>query len=237
MVPSFQRSADFAVSKPAGEPCRWLADHRCTIHGSLGAKGYAGCVVFECFGAGQRLSAEAGAITPDGFSRAVLVHRVLWLLRWAGQALERAPAAAARHRTAVDRAFARLAAVELQAPPHAMMGEVDAANTILREVASDLRASSPGPREELSGAMLVGADLRERDLRGADLRGARLVGARLDGLDLALADLTGADLRGAALHGTDLRHALFLAADQVRAARWGEGTALPEPLRQELQGA
>ena len=67
VVPSFQRSADFAVSKPAGEPCRWLADHRCTIHGSLGAKGYAGCVVFECFGAGQRLSAEAGSGTLYGF--------------------------------------------------------------------------------------------------------------------------------------------------------------------------
>ncbi|MFD3569134.1 pentapeptide repeat-containing protein, partial [Streptomyces sp. NPDC058667] len=53
----FAKSADFAVDKPPGEPCRNLQeDFRCGIHTRLRPSGFQGCTVYDCFGAGQQVS-------------------------------------------------------------------------------------------------------------------------------------------------------------------------------------
>ncbi|MRT44737.1 pentapeptide repeat-containing protein, partial [Xylella fastidiosa subsp. multiplex] len=50
----FTASADFAIDKEAGRPCPNLrTDHRCGIHARLRDKGFTGCTVYDCFGAGQ----------------------------------------------------------------------------------------------------------------------------------------------------------------------------------------
>ncbi len=55
----FAKSADFAMDKDAGEPCRnLLADFRCGIHADLRERGFQGCTVFDCFGAGQKVSQQ-----------------------------------------------------------------------------------------------------------------------------------------------------------------------------------
>ena len=57
VAPAFAASADFAIDKPAGRPCPNLgADFRCGIHHELRGRGFAGCAVFDCFGAGQRIA-------------------------------------------------------------------------------------------------------------------------------------------------------------------------------------
>ncbi|OMQ12907.1 hypothetical protein A7K94_0221420 [Modestobacter sp. VKM Ac-2676] len=62
VAPAFTASADFAFDKPAGTPCRHLrADTRCNVHAQLRDRGMPGCVVFDCFGAGQRVTALTGA--------------------------------------------------------------------------------------------------------------------------------------------------------------------------------
>ena len=58
-APAFAVSADFALDKPAGQPCPHLgAGFRCGIHGRLRAHGFPGCAVYDCFGAGQRVTQE-----------------------------------------------------------------------------------------------------------------------------------------------------------------------------------
>ncbi|CAM5481560.1 hypothetical protein SHIRM173S_07111 [Streptomyces hirsutus] len=53
----FTASAAFAVDKEAGRPCRNLReDHRCGIHARLRQEGFSGCTVYDCFGAGQKVS-------------------------------------------------------------------------------------------------------------------------------------------------------------------------------------
>ncbi|HJX43921.1 MAG TPA: pentapeptide repeat-containing protein, partial [Geodermatophilus sp.] len=59
VLPAFAASADFAVDKPAGRPCLHLTglqvgDARCGIHADLRQRGFPGCTVFDCFGAGQQ---------------------------------------------------------------------------------------------------------------------------------------------------------------------------------------
>lgn len=56
MALAFDKSEKFAIDKAAGTPCPHLGpDHRCTIHGQLDSAGFAGCVQYDCLGAGQRL--------------------------------------------------------------------------------------------------------------------------------------------------------------------------------------
>ena len=51
---AFDRSALFAYDKEAGEACRHLGhDGRCTVHAFRREAGFAGCVGYDCLGAGQ----------------------------------------------------------------------------------------------------------------------------------------------------------------------------------------
>ena len=57
VAPAFSASADFAIDKAAGRPCPNLrADNRCQIHAELRPRGFPGCAVYDCFGAGQKVA-------------------------------------------------------------------------------------------------------------------------------------------------------------------------------------
>lgn len=243
---AFTRSADFAHDKPAGEPCRNLAaDHSCTIHAELRPRGYRGCTVYDCFGAGQRLSQlTAGDRQDDGTARSDLfaalpimraLHELQW---WIAEALAH-PAALPQRPALLEAAEAteRLAAAGLDA---VLTLDLDAARAsvlpLLAGVAAAARRGLPAPtrmRGRTIGprADLLGARLDEVDLRGADLRGALLIAASVRGADFSGADLLAADLRDADLSGADLSTALFLTQPQVTAARGDDATRLPAGLR------
>lgn len=235
-VPSFSRGADFALDKPAETACPNLGDDdRCGIHPVLRERGFPGCVVYDCFGAGQQITQR----TWPGLDRGdrVVLHQVAtvfpvvralqelrWLVRAAGEldlpadlAAELA-AAGAELAARVDGGVEELR----EQPVDAVRAQV---NGLLTRAGAHARRGVRRPRE-LRGADLAGADLRGADLRGALLRGAVLLGADLSGADLRLADLTGADVRGARLHGADLRGALFLTRAQLEAAVGDAATRL-----------
>lgn len=57
VAPAFSASADFAITKKAGQACPHLhPDFRCGIHTELRQQGFRGCTVYDCFGAGQKVS-------------------------------------------------------------------------------------------------------------------------------------------------------------------------------------
>jgi hypothetical protein len=61
VVHPFDADQGFGFDKPAREPCRHLqSDSRCAIHAQLMAQGFAGCVSFDCYGAGQRVTQQFG---------------------------------------------------------------------------------------------------------------------------------------------------------------------------------
>lgn len=237
------RSADFAVNKAAGTPCRNLRDDfRCGIHARLRTEGFPGCTVYDCFGAGQKVSVEifggrdwrgapeTAQLMFEVFPVVRQLHELLWYLT---EAAALAPARTLRpeiRRTLeATEALTRLdaaALAELDVAAH--RGEVA---VLLGRVSELVRATAPGRRKRgHRGGDLVGARLRKADLRGADLRGAYLIAADLAGADLRLADLIGADFRDADLSGADLTGALFLTQAQVNAARGSAATRLPSLL-------
>jgi hypothetical protein len=242
VAPAFAASADFAIDKPAGTPCPNLqSDFRCGIHDRLRDRGFPGCTVFDCFGAGQRITQEtfggsSWGETPGLAEQqfAVLpvmrqLHEILWYLTEAAEL----SAAALLHdevRTARERTerLAAGSADELTAlDVTAFRGTV---GDLLQRVSELARAGVPKRARDRRGADLMGKDLRKARLRGASLRGAYLIGADLRGADLRTADLLGADLRAADVRGTDLGECLFLTQPQVEAARGDAATTIPAVL-------
>jgi uncharacterized protein YjbI with pentapeptide repeats len=236
-APAFAASADFALDKPAGQPCPHLSGQfRCGIHSRLRASGFPGCAVYDCFGAGQRVTQETFGgrdwrQAPDAarmfavFGVMRQLHEMLWYL---GEAV-----AAVSGPLRADLRQAAAATGELASGSPGALAVLDVAahrqhvNALLLQASVAARApASPGA--ELRGADLAGQDLRGSDLSGASLRGACLIGTDLRGAALWLADLTGADLRGARLDGADLGGSLFLTQSQLDAAAGDAGTRLPD---------
>ncbi|WP_369138508.1 pentapeptide repeat-containing protein [Modestobacter versicolor] len=242
VLPAFAASADFAIDKPAGAPCpNLLADDRCGVHDQLRDRGFPGCVVFDCLGAGQRLTQETfggrswrdDPATARAMAATFPVMRQLTELLWhLTEARTLVPAGALR-RSVVD-LLARTTAHAAASPDELAALDVGAlrraAGELLGRVSAQARADVPGRARDRAGADLMGADLRGASLHGASLRGAYLIGADLRGADLRRADLLGTDLRAADLRGADLTGALFLTQPQLTAAVGDAGTVLPPAL-------
>lgn len=245
VAPAFARSSDFAIDKPHGEPCPNLGDDfGCRIHDRLRNSGFRGCVVFECYGAGQRIAQE----TFDGVSwreapesrnlmfEAFAVMRPLHeLLAYLAEA---ATWLAAEPIRAELEAKVREVDAIASSPAEALVGvDVDAvrgpAALLLRTASELVRVDAVGRRaaDRAPGPDLLGASLHKENLRGASLRGALLIAADLRGADLRQADLIGADLRDANVAGADLTGALFLTESQLEAARGDAATRISPTLR------
>ncbi|MEU7135402.1 pentapeptide repeat-containing protein [Streptomyces sp. NPDC046261] len=240
----FAASADFAADKNAGKPCANLrTDFRCGIHTRLRKSGFRGCTVYDCFGAGQKVSQvtfggrdwrqapETAQLMFDVFPVVRQLHELLWYL---SEALTLAPARPvhADLRRALDETE-RLTLLDA-----GQLADVDVAahrqqvNTLLLRTSELVRAKAAAGRKQKDrrGADLMGARLKGADLRGANLRGAYLIAADLSRADLRDADLIGADFRDADLSGADLTGSLFLTQPQLNSAKGDAATKLPPAL-------
>jgi uncharacterized protein YjbI with pentapeptide repeats len=242
IAPAFSASADFAISKPAGQPCPNLQpDFRCSIHDRLRPRGFGGCTAYDCFGAGQQVAQvtfggrdwrQAPEIAAQMFGVFGIVRQLHELLWYLSEALAMRPA-----RPLHGELSAALQETERLAggSPGALAAlDVNAhrrnVNALLLRASELVRVAARGQAADHRGADLTGKDLSGAGLAAASLRGACLIGADLSGADLRGADFTGADLRGADLSGADLTGSIFLTQSQVDAAKGDPGTKLPTSL-------
>ena len=242
VVPAFSASADFAITKNAGQACPHLqSDFRCSIHPRLRQQGFRGCTVYDCFGAGQKVS----QVTFGGqdwrraprtakqmfevFSIMRNLHELLWYLTEA-LTLQLAHPLHGELTLALSETE-RLthnspdALLDLNVAAHRR--EI---NALLLRTSELVRAQVQHKKKDYRGADLIGAKLKNADLRGANLRGAYLIGADLRGANLEMADLIGADLRDTDLRGADLTETIFLIQSQLNAAKGDTETKLPPAL-------
>ncbi|WP_223199197.1 pentapeptide repeat-containing protein [Solihabitans fulvus] len=242
VAPAFSASTDFAIDKPAGKPCPNLgADFGCTIHDSLRQRGFPGCTVYDCFGAGQRIaqvtfggqdwrsSPRLAARMFEAFPVMRNLHELLWYL---SEALTLSPARSVHGE--LRKALEEIERHTHSDPETLVRLDVDAlrreVNPLLSRASELVRARAKRRGADHRGADLIGRDLRTANLRGANLRGAYLIGANLGGVDLSLADVIGADVRGANLGGADLTRTIFLTQSQLDAAKGDLDTKLPASL-------
>ncbi|PFN99653.1 oxetanocin A resistance protein [Bacillus sp. AFS076308] len=238
----FAASSDFALNKNGGTPCPNLqSDFRCGIHQNLRQKGFKGCTVYECFGAGQKVSQVTfqgkdwrnhTEIAKEMFGVFPIVqqlHEMLWYLT---EALS-LKATASIH-TELRQAIEQTEKLTLLSPGGLTQLDVPAhraeVNTLLLKTSELVRADSRPKHKIPRGTDLIGAKLKKADLRGANLRGAYLIAADLREADLRTVDFIGADLRDANLSGADLTGSIFLTQAQINAAKGDTETKLPPSL-------
>jgi hypothetical protein len=238
----FAASADFAVDKDAGQPCGNLqADFRCGIHVRLREQGFPGCAVFDCFGAGQKVSQSTfggqdwrqGPHTArrmfDVFPVMRQLHELLWYLAeaWALPPARPLRRDLRRALNDIDRRTRSSAEMLADLDVAALRHDV---NALLVRTSELVWAGVPGRKKNYGGADLIGAKLMGANLRGANLRGAYLIAADLKNADLRAADLIGADFRDADLSGADLTGSIFLTQSQLNAAKGDAATKVPPAL-------
>lgn len=244
---SFAASVDFLIDKEAGKPCTNLQpDFRCGVHTNLRTLGFRGCTVYDCFGAGQKVSQltfggnnwryapETAQLMFEVFPIMNNLHELLWYLKEA-LSLPEASCIYPELRSAYDMTeqFTLLdpdSLLQIDVTTHRDNVNVLLLRTseLLRTAAlQKLKNSSKRHKTYGRGTDLIGANLRGADLRGANLRGAYLIAADLRGADLRAADLIGADFRDADLRGADLSQSIFLTQTQLNSAKGDLSTKIP----------
>jgi uncharacterized protein YjbI with pentapeptide repeats len=227
----FAAGSGFGLDKPGGTPCPNLADDdRCSIHATLREDGWAGCTIFDCFGAGQQVSqvTYAGVSWREhdnlGEMAAVLsvMRQLHEMLAHLTEVRARLPDAAAPS-TAYDE-IVRLTATT---PDDLLAVDIDELRERVSDVLADASRQIRGADAPAPGRDLAGRDLRRTDVRRADLRGTLLIRADLRDCDLTDTDLLGADVRDADARGADLTHALFVSQAQLNALRGDSLTRIP----------
>jgi len=241
----YAKSADFALDKDGGTSCSNLqSDYRCGIHNNLRSKGFRGCAVYECFGAGQKVS----QVTYDGnewrdhpevakemfkvFPIMQQLHEMLYYLNEALSLEETQPIyqdlQAALEETEHLTRLSPQSIMELNVPVQRAI-----INDLLLRTSELVRAKvPPNKNKKISrGIDLLGANLRGANLKGANLRGALLIAADLREADMRVTDLIGADFRDADLRSANLTGSIFLTQAQINSAKGDMKTKLPSTLR------
>ncbi|QAA33430.1 pentapeptide repeat-containing protein [Clostridium manihotivorum] len=111
----------------------------------------------------------------------------------------------------------------------------DRVNLLLKKTSKEVRSTLLKGRENnlkqkrrVAGRLdLIGAELKKTNLRGADLSGALLMAADLRNNELNCTDLIGADLRDADLRGADLTNTIYITQAQINTAKGDLSTKLP----------
>ena len=98
VAPAFDADQGFGYNKTAHIPCTNLLDnYRCAVHQDLAKCGFAGCIVYDCHGAGKwvtqvlfkgaswRDSPQTGQAMFAAFSRQTVLHELMLLLTTAMQ--------------------------------------------------------------------------------------------------------------------------------------------------------
>ncbi|SDQ93568.1 pentapeptide repeat-containing protein [Virgibacillus salinus] len=241
----YAESADFPFNKDGGEPCRHLCSNNlCSIHDQLRDKGFRGCVAYECFGAGQRVSqviykgedwrkeSERAEEMFAVFPIVQQLHEMLWYLKQALGLKE-----TQSFQPSLQKIYEETVDLTIKTPKEILEIDIVAhrsnVNALLIETSKLYRAdliNKSKKKREKKDLDYLGANLKGLDLQGADFRGKLMIAANLSHSDLRKADFIGADLRDAELSGANLKEALFLTQSQINSAKGDNHTQIPDYL-------
>jgi uncharacterized protein YjbI with pentapeptide repeats len=241
----YAESVDFAKNKDAGTPCMHLdSDYRCKIHQNLRTSGFKGCTVYECYGAGQKVSQQTyhGVSWRDSpniademfrvFPIMQQLHEMLYYIQEALNLQEAAPLHGKLQliykETEILTNGSPTSLLELDVPTHRQV-----VSDLLFEASKMARAKVKGGKNKKYKANttdFIGANFKSANLKGVSFKGAYLIAANLRDADLRVCDFLGADLRDADLSGANLTGSIFLTQAQVNAAKGDKMTKLPKSI-------
>ncbi len=238
-------SSDFAINKSAGAPCINLqGDFRCKIHQNLREKGFKGCTVFDCLGAGQKVSQatfngqswkEHPEIANKMFRVFPVMEQLYEMIAFIAEALTYDVAQSLRDK--LNKQIEKLQSLTDMDADSLLSLDMTSCrfpvNELLLETSESIRSGLSSKvfaikkGKKCRGADWIGKNLVGKDLRTTDLRGAYLIATDFRNADLRGVDLIGADLRDANLMGANLSTSMFLTQMQINSAKGNDKTILP----------
>ncbi|SOC22564.1 uncharacterized protein YjbI with pentapeptide repeats [Ureibacillus xyleni] len=236
----YAQSADFAVNKDGGTPCNNLDENfRCRIHSDLRNKGFKGCTVYECFGAGQHVSQDTfhgqdwrkhPEIANEMFNVFPKMQQLYEMLYYLQEGLNLKKTQPLHNE--IVKVMEDIVALTELSPKYILELDIPQhrahVSNILEKISSLVRGNEKTQLKNTGN--LFGANLKGKNLKGSNFRGSFLIAANLSNADLRNCDFLGADLRDTNLSNANLTGSIFLTQAQVNAANGDKQTKLPQHL-------
>ncbi len=230
----YSKTDGFPEDKPANVPCKHLEPHfKCAIHSQLFEKNLKGCLIYECFGAGQKVTQMYTGIgnwsTSPTLRKEIYevfltireLHQMCWYLI---QGLNMNTSSEVNKEiTLLIEENRQIAHQE----PHKLL-KYDLydyrtrTNNILHLLTEkNAKSSSKSPKS------FFGKNFRGKNLDGENFSMSYLIASNLEGCSLKGTNFLGADMRDAIVKNTDLSKSLFLTQMQINSTKGNSTTKLP----------
>lgn len=229
----------FPENKEAGVPCKHLmSNFRCDIHSVLANKNMKGCLAYDCFGAGQKVtqsfypnedwktnSEKANEIF-QVFMIVFQLHQMAWYL------LESLPLVTDEHlKSVIDELITKNKQMTSCTSDEILHMNIEeyrtSVNQVLKKVSGRIAVLHSN---ETDSKDCLGKNFRHANLDGRDFSMALMIAANLEGCSLRGTNFLGADIRDANIKDTDLSGCIFLTQMQINSAKGNSNTKLPTNL-------
>ncbi|BCJ96800.1 hypothetical protein acsn021_43690 [Anaerocolumna cellulosilytica] len=236
----FSEMDGFPEDKAAGKPCINLqSDFRCKVHTELMKRNMKGCIGYDCFGAGQKVTEaiyNSNWRTEPTKSQEMFnvflvtfqIHQILYFLAEAKTIIP------ARELWSRLNALIKEGRDICKASPHdILLYDIDGyrkqVNECLRKVKNLVKSIYNHKKEEYK-RNFIGKSYKGKKFDGVDLSMSLLISTNFEGCSFHGANFLGADTRDTNFNSADLREAVFLTQGQVNSARGNSDTKLPRKL-------
>ena len=236
----FAKTEGFSKDKPAGKPCHHLQkDFRCAIHAQLSQQKLKGCLAYDCFGAGQKVTQSLyndnnWQASPQSaqqmfavFSTVFQLHQMLWyLLEAVDLSIDQKTKMVLENLIGENQHLTSLAPEQLASLDIAPYRQ--RVNEQLKSICVQMaRKCQKGAKAN----DYIGRNFKKGDLRGRDFSMTLMIAADLEGCQLQGANFLGADMRDVNIKNTDLSQCLFLTQGQINHTKGNSQTKLPSYLK------
>ncbi len=222
----------FPYDKVAGTPCKnLLSDFRCHSHHELIERKLKGCLSYDCFGAGQKVTqiiykGEDWRKSPhcrqqmfEVFHIVTQLHQVLWYLLETYRMSNNQ-----KMQEDIRTLIRKNEHMTTLSPNEILMLDIESYRKSVNTILKGINTSQPKKVD------YMGKNFKRANLDGKDFSMSFLIMANLEGCSLKGTNFLGADLRDTNIQNTDLSESIFLTQMQVNAARGNKATQLPKHL-------
>lgn len=236
----FSKTDGFPEDKISGKPCSHLQDnYQCDIHEQLQQRGMKGCIGYDCFGAGPKVTQDLfeghtwreylrTGRDKDIFDTFVVVFHLYQIRYFLAEALTIIPA-----KKMSDEILGLLKENEqlCNYPFYAIL-DIDIhkykckVNPVLKQICSLVLDENETVHRKTSGEF-AGKNFSGRDMRGLDFSMKLLIAADFSGCALSGSIFLGADTRDCNFCNADLTDTVFLSQGQINAAVGNCNTKIP----------
>lgn len=229
----------FPANKIAGIPCQKLMpDFRCEIHSELVQSKMRGCLAYDCFGAGQKVTQncypKVNWQTEPQYAKQMFevflvifqLHQMLWYLIEASSFI-----LGETMKMNLDELILENERMTALLPDDILNLDIELyrlkVNEILKEVTKKIALDSAKGEQKKD---FFGKKFNRANLDGRDFSMSLMIAANLEGCSLNYTNFLGADMRDANIKNTDLSKSVFLTQMQINATKGNRNTKLPKGL-------